>query len=629
MPSLISLSSLRSFYALSYLVIVAAISAFWPIIQPETGAAQSFAVIAILAYGFAYLAPIALLSTLLTRFLPVSDTTRRWPTRLIQGIAIVGVTVILLLIYADYRLYDLYQFHINDFVINLITTPGGIAALGATSSTEQTIGFQVGLILAGVIGLFLLSQRLKTFTDYLNNKRLIGMTCSLLILLGIAELTFAYSRYVGKEGILAAAEVIPFHMDTGAKSLFKKLGVKRTSLSELRLAGGTPEYPLAPIHSATNAPTPNIIMLVAESFRWDLLDPAITPNLWRFAQKSQYYQQHYSGGNRTRMGLFSLFYGIYAPYWYSFEKERVAPVLMNVLRERNYQMALHTSQSFDYPELRHTTFTGVPESQMQELQKGEPWRRDQQNISDLINKLEQRDPKRPFYGFMFFESTHAPYDFPPEDVVRTDYVAELDYVKLNLKENIEKIHARYINAAHHIDREAARLIAYLEAHHMLDNTIVLFTGDHGEEFMEKGHWGHGHGSTFPDEQIRVPFILSIPGQKPAQIQRPTSHLQFAPTLLKYLGITNPVADYSSVDSLDVTLPYFVLGEYDHMGLMSDNYKISFPFTGSTHFRYTLNDRADKPVSREATKQVLADHDPQLQAMIKESRRFIQATGAQK
>ena len=87
------------------------------------------------------------------------------------------------------------------------------------------------------------------------------------------------------------------------------------------------------------------------------------------------------------MGLFSLFYGLYAPYWYSFESQRVAPAFMNFLRERNYQIAAHTSQSFNYPELRNTVFSGVPEENLREIMTGEPWQRDVQNIDELIGEV--------------------------------------------------------------------------------------------------------------------------------------------------------------------------------------------------------------------------------------------------
>lgn len=622
MPFSSRFTILRTFFLLAYLSIVGAMGFFWPFVEPDDGTAWTYLAASTLGYAAIYLLPVLLLTLLLEFVLPGKAEPPPWRKWVIYGAAVLGTATMLLLLYADYRLYELYQFHVNKFVLNLVATPGGIAALGATSATEKTVAWQVSLLVCISLFLLWLAHRFHRLHAVVSHRRFLAALTGLGLLFLGQEIVFAHSRFVGNEKLLEVADATPFRASLTFKTLLKKLGVKRTAVTELRLAGGTVRYPAAPIVSKPSPASPNIIMLVAESFRWDLFTPEIMPNLWKFSERATRYENHYSGGNRTRMGLFSMFYGIYAPYWYSFERQRVAPVLMDVLRDRKYQFAIHTSQSFDYPELRHTTFTKIPEEFLQEIKEGEPWKRDIQNISDIIAKVDKRDPKRPFYGFMFFESTHAPYSFPAEDVIRKDYVGEVDYVKLNLRENIGGLYARYVNAAHHIDREVARLLAHLEKNGMLDNTIILFTGDHGEEFMEKGHWGHGHGTTFTEEQIRVPFVLSIPGQAPQVVSTRTSHLQIAPTLLRELGITNAPVDYSSADTLDHTLPYFVLGEYDLMGIMDDKYKISFPYTGSYLFRYTVQDIADHPVNIQDKKQVLAERDDLLKAVTAESRRFV-------
>ncbi|HEX6735029.1 MAG TPA: sulfatase-like hydrolase/transferase [Azonexus sp.] len=609
---------LRRYFALLYVALCLLIGLFWPEVAIEGAAAWSFVLAASAAYAGLYLLA-ALLPCAVLALLP-----SRLPGRhaVLLGAAVAGGSLVQLAVYADYRLYALYQYHLNGFVWNLLTTPGGIAALGATASTEMTMLLQMlGIVLANLV----VMGGLHRYRDRgwpLPARR---VALPALLLFGVfagEEAVFAYSVHTGQENLLAAADVIPFHLRSGATKVFERLGIAHSALHVRRLAGGTVAYPGAPIDSSHLRPATNVVVLVAESFRWDLLDPQITPNLWKFSQRATRYENHYSGGNRTRMGLFSLFYGIYAPYWYSFEQQRVAPVLMNVLREHDYQLAAHTSQSFNYPELRHTVFAGVPEANLQELQQGEPWRRDIQNIDDLNAKIDRRDPQRPFFGFMFFESTHAPYSFPEAQALRSDYLRDLNYIDLDLRRNIDGIHARYINAAHHVDAQIGRLIAHLEETGMLDRTVLLFTGDHGEEFMEKGRWGHGHGSTFPEEQVRVPLVLWRPGVAPAVVTHRTSHLQVAPTLLGYLGIDQPARSYASAEPLDHEMPYFVFGEYDYMGIADGRHKITFPYTGSDYFRYSVFDGNDHPVSRGERDEVVADAAGLLDAVSRESRRFV-------
>ena len=55
----------------------------------------------------------------------------RGNSRLVAHIAALLYFTLLLLVMADYKLYSLYGFHINGFVLNLITTPGGIESMGA------------------------------------------------------------------------------------------------------------------------------------------------------------------------------------------------------------------------------------------------------------------------------------------------------------------------------------------------------------------------------------------------------------------------------------------------------------------------------------------------------------------
>ena len=613
---------LRPYFAILYLAIIAMMALFWRYASADSLSGKAFLAFSTIGYAFLYtLVPFSI--TALTLRVVRSDSSESgWRTALAYAFAYVGGTLTLLCIYADYRIYGLYEYHFNSFVWNLLTTPGGIAALGATDSTLRTVALQVGFFfMATAIVLWLLHRR-QQGRRLLSRRVLMAMTSIALLAFLTTEGVFAYSTYTGQEDYLQAAEAIPFRLHTSATTLFKRMGIKRTALSNLRIAGGTVNYPSKELQSTPLKSYPNIIMLVGESFRWDLLDPKITPNLWKLSTKSTRFEQHYSGGNRTRMGLFSMFYGIYAPYWYSFERQRVAPALMEFIRSKNYQLALHTSQSFDYPELRHTLFTGIPEQYLQEVKSGVPWKRDSQNITDIIAKLDQRDRQRPFFGFMFFESTHAPYTFPEDTALLDDYQKDLNYINMNLQENVKQIHARYVNAAHHIDREVGRLLDYLERSGMLGNTIVLFTGDHGEEFMEKGHWGHGHGRTFPEEQIRVPLVLHIPGRAPAVVKHRTTHLQISPSLLGELGVRQDPRSYSSANTLFAPASdYFVVGEYDYIGIIDDRYKITFPYTSGDFFRYTVTDARDAPVLREAKAQVIGQYQGRIDEVIRESRRF--------
>ena len=66
----------------------------------------------------------------------------------------------------------------------------------------------------------------------------------------------------------------------------------------------------------------------------------------------------------------------------------------------------------------------------------------------------------------------------------------------------------------------------------------------------------------------------------------------------------------------------MVGEYDYIGIIDDHYKITFPYTSSDFFRYTINDAKDNPVPREAKERIIGQYQGRIDEVIRESRRFV-------
>ena len=585
-----------------------------------------YAVIRSICYAVVYLIPSVLIS--LVSFLVVrkyKSESRAYKNIYLCVLAI-SVLVPFVLVYSDYLIYELYGYHFNAFIWNIIVTKGGMEALGTTSTTGVSVFIHISTLVLAIVGALIVAYRFADKKPFeINGKVFRRGVLLFLIILGGEEVLLAYSRHTGNEEIQKSASFIPYPLPTSMTKIFKSFGIEKVTRTDY-LPDRAIHYPLRKICLDRKENNPNIIMLTAESFRWDLLDPEITPNLWKLSEKSLNFTNHYSGGNRTRMGMFSLFYGLYAPYWFPFEKGKIGPVLMDVVKKLDYQIELNTSQSFNYPELRRTTFAGIGEEHMHELHDGPSWKRDVDNISMIIDSIKNRDQGRPFFNFMFFESTHAPYNFPKDAVIRPDYEEEVDYLNIvNLGDKIFRLHNRYINAAHHIDKEVGRLLEYLEENGLMEKTIILFTGDHGEEFMEKGRWGHGHNARFTKYQTKVPFILKVPGEKPGLITYETNHLQFPAFLLQRLGVTNDFRDYSLAPALMEKKPgYFVIGNYNYITLQDEKYKITFPFTGQDYFHYNVYHKNDDNfVLKKEVKQIIKASEVNLNNVYFELQRFYE------
>jgi len=545
---------------------------------------QVHTIFVLLTYGVMYQSPAIITYWIL----------RRWRS-LAMSLGILLSIIGHIFVFADSHLFDLYAFHINSFVWNLLTTPGGIESLGADQTNVMLILSYVGALLSvHIISLFL-SIKLPFFQ----------LTATQAVLIFLAATLFERGIYGISRAelygpVMDRGDAMPLYQPMKMNTFLGALGVdiKKSSKIQLKELDGQLQYPKHPI-TLTKVEQPlNIIMLVSESMRWDLLTDEIMPNMSEFAKKSWHFTKHYSGGNGTRQGLFSLFYGIPGNYWDMFLRKQQGPVLFNVLNDYGYQYFIYTSAKFTYPELDKTIFSHIPADKLIENNKGEPWKRDQLNTTVLINDIKNRDQSKPYYGFIFYESTHARYSFPENAIVRKDYLQSLDYAGLSRDElapQIKGMKARYDNSARGIDIQIQRIIDSLEQSNDIDNTLIIITGDHGEEFMERGRWGHN--SAFTDWQVRVPMIVLMPNSAPKIINERTSHMDVSTTILSRLGVTNPVKDYSL--GVDLATPKnnrnVTVASWSDIGLINDYGKLVIPFKSTTQHQNLATDNDDNPI----------------------------------
>jgi len=140
--------------------------------------------------------------------------------------------------------------------------------------------------------------------------------------------------------------------------------------------------------------------------------------------------------------------------------------------------------------------------------------------------LALQKPERPFFLWLHFYDPHAPYT-PPADVAwafpNDAYAAEI----------------------HYADRELGRVLDALRAAHALDDTLVVFTSDHGEAFGEHGE--RGHGLFVYDETTRVPLLFAGPHvPRGRTIDTVARHVDLVPTILDLLGINAQNLDGTSL-----------------------------------------------------------------------------------
>ncbi len=143
--------------------------------------------------------------------------------------------------------------------------------------------------------------------------------------------------------------------------------------------------------------------------------------------------------------------------------------------------------------------------------------------------VHEYDP--PFADEQLFARPHdLPADFDAQRCLNTSD-AETNPPSEAARERLIDL---YDATIHHTDARLGEFIGRLDEKGLLDNTIVVVTADHGEEFFEHGHFRH-RGTLYQD-LIHIPLIIRMPGAPAGlRIDEPVSQVDILPTLLDLLG----------------------------------------------------------------------------------------------
>ncbi len=596
--------SLIRYYVVLFFIFLLTTSLFLLKIPHKETASVLLISSAIIIYPLLYLLPSILISSFLTFFTAQWQKThpalRNFLIRLGIFLTIFPVHLLLLL---DAGLYYRYHYHINPHVINIFTTPGGFAGMGLRNSEIITIAF--GILLLALIHIalifFLVRPKQTKSTDIRKQIIHFSITSAVAGLLFLFTfLIYTFEHFSMNPEPLQAADAIPLFVKGTSEDFYLFLGFKQPNrdATRIKLANHVhiQNYPAKPI-VRTDHIKYNVVWLACESWAAKLFQPRIMPETAKFAEKGVVFTHHYSGGNVTRQGMFSMFYGLPANYWHPFLAARRGPLFIDWLKEDGYQFKCITSSKFTYPEFDQTIFYQIPSEYLYSDDVGKTYMRDQRNVNVLLNAIQEgTESGKPFFTFMFFESPHNPYEFPPEAKVFDDYMDPFNAATVKTSDG-PAIFRRAANCARHLDICLGKVFNLLQEKNLLENTIVIVAGDHGEEFLEHGYLGHS--SQFNDEQTRTTLILYYPGITPGVYTSMSSHIDLIPMLAPLFGVQNPEQDYSCGFNLlasDKPLRHYCLiAGWDQVFFTGTKYKSLLPLKAIDYAKQVITDEKDNPL----------------------------------
>lgn len=500
----------------------------------------------------------------------------------------------------DTKIYSLFNYHINSLVWNVLTTEGvsDSVILGKGTILIFSVWLSVIFIAEVIINIYLAGfyKKIKPekLSFFMKTSKVIFAVCLSLIIFDKG--LYAYGDLFNITDITKNAKLYPLYQPFTIKRFAADtLHIKVNRELDFKVSASTTSlrYPRKElVFDPSKNRNYNVIVIALEGLRFDMLSKDIMPNTWSLGQQNIVYNNHYSGGNGTRFGLFSLFYGINGTYWHNFLAQRRSPLLIDSLIDRGYDFKILSSTRLTFPEFRKTAFIRIPEYIEDTVSPGEAPERDRIITEKLIDHISQKMQK-PFFAFLFYNASHQPYLYPKEfEKFLPVSKSEINYFKDTDKENISRLKNRYMNSLFYDDFLIGKIILSLKKSGKLDKTIVLITGDHGEEFYENGFLGHT--SSFDDYQTKTVFVLHYPGIKNQAINRITSHQDLVPTLMESLGCTSPAGDYSQGISLigNDSHEYINVANWDNAALVDNDLKIVYSTEMYNMGKFEVHRKAD-------------------------------------
>ena len=314
--------------------------------------------------------------------------------------------------------------------------------------------------------------------------------------------------------------------------------------------------------TACRAPEPplNLIIVLVDTTRADRLGyhgyvRPTSPRLDALARSSVAFVNHYSHSSRTGPSVASIFtglhprsHGVVNPLTHWDAKGTLGPdqtTLAELLTARGYRCSGFVSnvnvsprfgfaQGFEFYDIFH-----------------DPQGR---SLKGSTVSLRLNETKSPFFLYLHYMQPHSSYEAPaPYATMFTEESYDRpitgDHIQLDaivggkvLPTDADRRHlgALYDQEIRYFDDLLGELLDYFGEAGLLEESILVFIADHGEEIFDHGSVLHGY--TLYEEQLRVPLLIRDPRRlEPRRVEAVSRHVDLLPTLLELLGVPPELA----------------------------------------------------------------------------------------
>jgi arylsulfatase A-like enzyme len=317
-------------------------------------------------------------------------------------------------------------------------------------------------------------------------------------------------------------------------------------------------------HEAVEPPArPNVLLIVVDTLRADKLgcygsDLGATPCVDALAAEGVRFERSYSHAPWTTPAVASILTSLYPPEHQAGGRlgaftrlPESVRTLAECFRDAGYATAAvinvdFLTRTFGMTQgFEHTDFETYP-SNVTVRPAG--------RTTDAALTWLRQPRDQPFFLMVHYFDPHLVYAPPaeyrrrfaaPEDRENTSWVFGTREQVVGYRRGVVRFDEATIRRAEKLydgevaytDHEVGRLVNALDGLGLAASTIVVFTADHGEEFLDHGQFEHGH--TLYNELVHVPLIFRYPERlRPGTVTTVIGHVDVGPTLCELAGL-NP------------------------------------------------------------------------------------------
>ena len=328
-----------------------------------------------------------------------------WITSIILG------TISIICLVADTQLYAISEFHVNSTIIGYIFSGQALNIFDVSNKELAYIGFYIFfIVIFELISALIIWHKVILAKHFLSIGKWIALfwlSCFLFCYLNIIITTQKGSALFSQQTV-----DLPYYKD-----FFNPIIPNSRQFNNAFIPGQNVllgysnndrpmNYPLHPMICEKPTHPYNLIFILVDSLRADLLNARYMPKTYAFAEKNWSFLNNNSGGNGTAYGLTSIFYSIPGTYFATLESQNVQPVFFDLLKKNQYQSEVYWSASFEgfsIFKMGDINYSATDEGQLDDV--GQEDRLLTKKTIALMQS--QKGKNNPFFVELFYDSVHG------------------------------------------------------------------------------------------------------------------------------------------------------------------------------------------------------------------------------